>query len=65
MLIENAFSDPKESKRYFVGNPLSEYKLFEHDTHKFIEGKEEASIEHVNSFLSSKIWKKELHEIVH
>ncbi len=63
--INDDFTDPKDAKRYLVGNPLSEHKLFEHDSHKFIEGKEEALVEHINSFLSSKIWKKELHEIVH
>ena len=52
------FVDITETAKYLKRNPLSEQKFFEHDSHKFIEGREPEIAEAIHSFLSRKIWKE-------
>jgi len=55
--MKDDFTDPTDAKTYLRGHKLSEQIFISHNSHKFIEGKEELITEYIHSFLQ-KIDKK-------
>ncbi|MBN1534094.1 MAG: alpha/beta fold hydrolase [Spirochaetes bacterium] len=49
------FTDPEHSRKY-IHHPDSEMILVKADAHKFIQGKEDILVAHINRFLSTRIW---------